>query len=189
MISFSGGGGWGGAATAQISTINALAQGQEVYPFSDVDTSSLPGAGAVYYVRSISIIYANYRYSLPIYDFSTYQAKIRQYPYQYQYVPAMGSQFGQGTSGSFYLYPIPSQTYQYELDCLCLPQDLVTNLSVEIIPDPWTDAVKYFAAHLSYLDLQNFNAAQFYLNLFDQHLLRYSQYARIGRAVNIYGRW
>ena len=48
---------------------------------------------------------------------------------------------------------------------------------------------QYFAAHLSYLDLQNFNAAQFYLNLFDQHLLRYSQYARIGRAVNIYGRW
>ena len=101
----------------------------------------------------------------------------------------MASQFGQGTSGSFYVYPIPSQTYQYELDCLCLPQDLITDLSVEIIPDPWSDAVKYFAAHLSYLDLQNFNAAQYYLTLFDSHLLRYSQYARIGRAVNIYGRW
>lgn len=188
IITFSGGGGTGAAATANLSVINTLAAGQEVYPFSGVDTSSLPGAGSVYYVRSVSIIYANYRYSLPCYSFSEYQAKIRQYPFQYQYVPAMCSQFGQGTAGSFYMFPIPSQTYQYELDCLCLPQDLLTDLSPEVIPDPWTDAVKYFAAHLAYLDAQNFNMARGYLELFDSHLLRYSQYARIGRATNPYGR-
>ena len=189
LITFSGGGGTGAAATAVTSPVNALAQGKEVYNFSDIDLTQVPGAGAVYYVRSVSIIYANYRYSLPMYSFSAYQAQVRQYPFQYQYVPAFASQFGQGTAGSLYLYPIASQAYQYELDCLCLPQDLLTDLSVEIIPDPWVDAVKYFALHLAYLDIQNFNAATMYLQLFDSHLLRYSQYARIGRAINQYGRY
>ena len=32
-----------------------------------------------------------------------------------------------------------------------MPQYLVTDLSVEAIPDPWTDAVAYWAAHLCYL--------------------------------------
>jgi len=181
--------GSGAAAVAETSYINALTQGQEVYPFSDVDLSANPGAEAIYRVISISIIYSNYRYSIPVYSFSTYQAQIRQYPFQYQYVPTFASQFGQGTSGSFYVYPLPSQTYQYELDCLCLPQDLETEQSTEIIPRPWQDAVPYFAAHLAFLELQNFNAAQGYLTLFDNFLLRYSNYARRGRAVNPYGRY
>jgi hypothetical protein len=140
-------------------------------------------------VRSLAVIYANYRYALPVYSFTEYQAKIRQWPFQYTYVPAFASIFGQGTSGSVFAYPLPSQTYQWEWDCLCLPQDMSTDLSVEAIPDPWCDAVKYFAAHLSYLDLQNHNVARMYLDLFDSHLQRYSNYARIGRAINIYGRY
>lgn len=187
-ISFSGGGGTGAAATANTSSINQLSGGREVYNFSDIDLSAFPGAGAVYYARTIAVIYSNYRYTLYIASFSDYQSMVRRYPFQYQYVPAFAAQFGQGASGSLFVYPIPSQAYQYELDCLCLPQDLITDLSVEIVPDPWTEAVKYFTAHLCYLDLQNFNAAKFYLELFDMHLLRYSQYARIGQAPNRYGR-
>lgn len=181
--------GSGAAATAELSFINELVQGQEVYPFSGVDLSASPGCQAVYRVISISIIYSNYRYSLPVYSFSVYQAQIRQYPFQYQYVPAFASQFGQGVGGSFYVYPLPSQVYQYELDCLCIPQDLDNDQSVEAIPQPWQDAVPYFAAHLAYLELQNFNAANGYFTLFDNMLQRYSNYARRGRVVNPYGRY
>ena len=188
IATLSGGGGTGGSIAIQTSKINTLIAGQEEYPFSGIDLSTVPGAGAVYYVRSVSIIYANYRYMLPFYSFTEYQARVRQYPFQYQYVPTFASQFGQGTGGSLFLYPLASQTYQYELDMLCLPQDLLTDLSVEIIPDPWTQAVKYFAAHLAYLDVQNFNAAEYYRKLFDEYALRYSNYARIGRIPNIYGR-
>jgi hypothetical protein len=188
-ISFSGGGGTGAAATPNLNSINTLNPGQEVYNFSDIDVSQFPGAGPVYYIRSVSVIYSNYRYSLYVPCFSDYQAFVRQYAAgTYQYVPSYAAQFGQGVGGSLFMYPIPSQPYQWEADCLCLPQDLETNLSVEIIPDPWSDAVKYFTAHLAYLELQNFNVAKMYLELFDSHLLRYSQYARIGRAPNRYGR-
>jgi hypothetical protein len=190
LISFSGGSGTGAAATANLSPIQTLNQGQEVYSYSDIDLTGVPGASAVYYVRSISVIFSNYRYSLALYSFSTYQARIRTYtPGVYQYTPIFAANFGQGVDGSFFCYPLPSQTYIAELDCLVLPQDLVTDLSVEIIPDPWTDSVKYMTLALVYASLQNFNIARMYEESFDKYLLRYSQYARVGRAVSQYGRY
>lgn len=181
--------GTGGSVALTVSPINTLNLGQEVYPFSAIGVQSFPGVASVFAIQSVAVIYANYRYALPMYDFSTYQAKIRQYPFQYQYVPAFCSQFGQGTDGSFYAYPLPSQIYQWEFDCFCIPQNLTTNLSVDVIPQPWADIVPYFAAHLAFLEIQNLNAANYYMDLFDKMTLRKSQYARIGRRVNPYGRY
>jgi hypothetical protein len=175
------------AATTVLNTLN---EGQEVYPFSGFNLSSFPGCGAVFAIRSVSIIYSNYRYSLPIYSWSTYQSQIRQFSAgQYQYVPTFGSQFGRGTDGSLYMYPLPSQAYQLEVDCMCLPQDLTADESVEAIPDPWTDAVPYFAAHLSFLELQNWNTARGYLELFEKRMRDFGGFALPGRAVNPYGRF
>lgn len=183
------GGGAGASVTLQVPGINILVQGQEQYPFSGINVSVFPGIDSVYMIKSVSVIYANYRYSLPMYSFSTYQAMIRQYPFQYTYVPVYASQYGQGTDGSFFAYPWPSQIYQWEFDCFCIPQDLEDDLSVDVIPKPWDDVVPYFAAHLAYLELQNMNAGQFYLKLFDEMTQRKSTYARPGRWSNPYGRW
>ncbi len=181
--------GSGGSVAFALSPINTLNLGQEKYSFSDIGVASFPGVASVFAIQSVAVIYSNYRYALPMYDFSTYQAKIRQYPYQYQYVPAFCSQYGQGTDGSFYAYPLPSQTYQWEFDCFCIPQDLTTPQSVDVIPQPWSDVVPYFAAHLAFLEIQNMNAGNYYLELFDKMLLRKSQSARIGRRANPHGRY
>jgi hypothetical protein len=181
--------GTGASISPSISQINRVVQSQEVYPFSGIYLGNWPGVDSVYMIKSVSMIYANYRYSLPLYDFSTYQAKIRQYPFQYQYVPTMCSQFGQGTDGSFYVYPLPSQTYQIEYDCFCLPQDLIDNQSVDVIPQPWADTVSYWAAYLGFSELGNLNAAKFYLDSFDAMTMRKSAYARPGRMTNPYGRY
>jgi hypothetical protein len=181
--------GSGAAVSLTVSPINQLNPNQEVYKFFDINVSMFPGVDSVYAIRGVSVIYANYRYSLPQYSFSEYQAKIRQYPFSYVYVPAFFSQFGQGTDGSLYVYPLPSQVYQIEYDCQCVPSELVDDQSVDVIPYPWSDVVAYFAAHLGYMDLQNLNGAQWYLDLFDKMTLRKSQYARIGKVVNPYGRY
>lgn len=181
--------GTGASVTLQTGPINTLNVGQEVYNFSDIYLGANPGVKNIFAIRSVSVIYANYRYSLPMYSFTEYQGMIRQYPFQYQYVPTFCSQFGQGAAGSLYMYPLPSQTYQYEIDAYGLPQDLKTNQDYEVIPDPWTDAISYFAAHLAYLELQNYNAAKMYKDLYNEELLIYSQSARMGRRVNIYGRY
>lgn len=181
--------GSGGSVSLIVTGVNQLAQGQEKYSFQDIDVSMFPGIESVFCIISVSVIYANYRYSLSMYPFSVYQAKIRQYPFQYQYVPAFCSQYGQGADGTFYAYPLPSQVYQWEFDCVCIPQALENNQSVEAIPQPWSDCVPYFAAHLAFLELQQYNAGEYYLTLFDKMLLRKSQSARPGRVTNIYGRY
>ncbi len=181
--------GTGATVTPTLSTLNQLSQGKEVYNFSDADLSPFPGVQSIYAIQSVSILYSGFRYSLICYSFSTYQALIRIWAQQWQYVPCVVAQYGQGTNGSFYMYPIPSQAYQMEWDCYCLPQDLITDLSVEVLPDPWTDAVAYYAAHLSYLSIQNFNAARMYEDLFNRRCLGFSNAARVSRVVNPYGRY
>jgi hypothetical protein len=181
--------GTGATVTPVLSKIEQLSQGQEVLNFSDIDLTPFPGVQSVYAVQSVSILYSGFRYSLICYSFSNYQALIRIWAQQWQYVPAVFAQYGQGTNGTLYCYPIASNNWQVELDCYCLPQDLTTNLSVEIIPDPWTDAVAYWAAHLCYLSIQNFNAAKFYEDMFNRRCLGYSNAARVSRAVNPYGRY
>lgn len=183
------GAGNGAEVTLTVPGLNLLQPNQEQYPFSGINVSIFPGVESVYSIKSVSVIYANYRYSLPMYSFSVYQSMIRQYPFQYTYVPTFCSQYGRGTDGSFFAYPWPSQAYQWEFDSFCLPQDLTTNQSVDVIPQPWSDVVPYFAAHLAYLELQNLNAGRFYLDLFDKMTQRKSDYALPGRVSNPYGKW
>lgn len=182
------GAGTGASVSLITAPVNTLNLGQEVYPFSGIYLGNSPGVVSIFAIRSVSVIYANYRYTLPKYSFSVYQSMIRQYPFQYQYVPTFCCQRGQGTNGDLMMYPLPSETYQYEVDCYGLPMDLTTNNDYEAIPDPWTDAISYFAAHQGMLELQNYNIAKFYLDLFDKQLGIYSHSARIGGAINPYGR-
>ena len=180
--------GSGATATPIMSYISQLNPGQEVYPFSSINLSAFPGIASIFMIRSVSILYSNYRYSLACPSFSVMQALIRNYPNSFQYTPFYCAQFGRGTSGSFYMYPLPSQAYQMEWHCLCLPQDLTDDQSVDVIPQPWTDAVKFFAAHLAMLQIQNMNAAVAYLQMFDQYMKRYGSYVASGRIQNAYGR-
>lgn len=181
--------GSGASFSVQTVGLSVTNTNQEVYNFSAMNLTSFPGVGPIIAIRGVSIIYANYRYSLPYYPFTIYQAMIRQYPRQYYYVPTMWSQLGQGSGGSAFLYPIASQPYQMEWDSTCLPLELLTNQDVEAIPQPWTDAIPYFAAHLAFAELQNLNASMAFLKLYDEMVHRFSAYARPGRASNVYGRY
>lgn len=180
--------GHGATATAVMSPMNLLQQNQEQYLFSNVDLSNFPGIGSIYFVRSVSVIYANYRYSLPYLEWTRYQAYVRTYPFSYTYVPTYFSQFAQGAAGSLFMYPWPSQTYQMEWDCLFLPSDLTDDQSVEALPQPWQDAVPYYAAKMAFEELQNLNTAKYYEDQFNRRVLGYSNYARVGRVANVYGR-
>jgi hypothetical protein len=181
--------GTGAAADPIVPGLNVLHRGKEVYDFADLDLSPFPGVGSVYTVRSVSVLFSNYRFSIAVYSFSQYQALIRNYAGgSYQYVPVFGAQFGRGTGGSFYFFPPPSQDYLMEWDCSCLPQDLLTNNSVEAIPEPWTDAIPYWAARNAFLEIQSFNNARLMEQLFDQRMTRFGAYAQPGRVVTFYGR-
>lgn len=174
------------AVTGPILTANFA---QEVYNFSDVDLSIFPGVESIYAVLSVSLLYANSRYSVLVYSFPQYQAMIRQYGAgAYYYTPCMGAQYGRGSRGSLYLYPPPSQLLQMEWDCVCLPSDLESDLDFEAIPEPWTDAVPYYAASLAYMEIQNLNFARYYDEKFTERVTRFGAYTLPGRATSMYGR-
>jgi hypothetical protein len=183
--------GVGATATLTVSPINTLNQGQEVYNFSDIYVGNWPGVDSVFAVKSVAVIFSQYRYVVSIRAFSEYQALIRTYATStYQYTPVFGAQYGQGAGGSFFFYPPASQLLQVEYDCFCLPTDLQLDNSIpEAIPQPWTDAVPYMAASLAYMELQNLNFARYYMDEFDKRTLGYSQHARPGHAINFYGRY
>jgi hypothetical protein len=182
--------GTGAEVTLSVSPINVLNQGQEVYNFSDVDLSAFPGVESVYWVRRASVIFSNWRYSVRMYSFTTYNAQIRTFPFSYQYAPFFGTQYGKGTNAKFYLYPQPSQQYQMEWDTYCLPSDLTDDTSPEAIPDPFTDGVPWLMAYYSMIELQNYNAAAFFKGQFDEWISRYIKYTNSGRAIDAYGgRW
>ena len=190
-ISDSNGPGTGATATLNLSPINTLNQGQETYSFSDIYVGNWPGVDVVHAIKGVSIVYSQYRYSIPIYPVTIYQAMIRQYSSAtYQYVPSFGAQLGQGAGGEFMFYPVPSQQYQLEFDCFCLPTELTMDNGIpEAIPQPWTDAVQFYAVQLGFQELGNLNAAKFYEQMFDKMTLGFSSYARPGRATNVYGRF
>ena len=175
--------------TFGLGQISQIGQGQEVLNFSDIDLIDFPGVQSVYAVQSVSLLYSGFRYSLICYSFSTYQALIRVWASQWRYVPCVFAQHGQGTNGTLYCYPVPSQSYQVELDCYCLPQDLLTDLSVEAIPAPWDDAIVWLGASYCYMQLQNANMAKYYDQYFKERLVTYSNAARVSRATSPYGRY
>lgn len=184
--------GHGAAATANISPISQTQYAREVYLFKDIAQiidAQNPGIGDIFAVKSVSFIYANYRYSLPCYPFSVYQSQVRQYPQQYLYIPTICAQFGQGVNGSIYMYPIPSTAYQFEFDCFCHPIELIDDQTYEAVPQPWQDAVAMGAAVYAYEELQNLNAAMYWQRKFDTYVGRYSTIARPGRMVSPYGRF
>lgn len=179
--------GTGAAATAATSPILATQLGREVYKFSDVPLDTFPGVQSVLTVLSVSFIYSNLQYSIPIYSLSTYQALIKRFPLRFSYVPTFGAQIGQGTNGSLALYPVASQVYQMSWDIVCLPTDLETDQDFEAIPYPWVDAVAFLATAYGFLHLQNLNAANFYMTKFTESMQMFSAAARPGRRVNPYG--
>lgn len=180
--------GSGAVVTAQTVPLSVINPYQEEYAFANFPVSTFPGVASVFAVLGVSSLFNNLRYSWVYKSFSEYQAYIRTYTQQYFYTPVVWSQYGQGANGTFLCYPIPSEVYQMEPDCLCIPSDLNTDQDFEALAEPWTDAVAYGATALIYQTLQNANMSAMYWKLFDSYMDRYSIYANVGRRPMTYGR-
>lgn len=190
VITFSGLG-QGAVVVATISGINQTVVGQEVYRFSDVNGMvAVSGSGiqSIFMVNGIAMLYASSRYTLRRESFQKYQSLDRNFAYQFQYVPAVFAQFGQGNAGSVYLYPVPSQNYQMEWDTCCLPIPLVTDADIEAIPPPWTDCVKFFAAYQAFQGAQRFADADRMMGQYEIFMKRARAFVSSRSVSNWYGR-
>lgn len=165
-VTLTSGGGTGGVAIALVSAINQTIIGQEVYPFSAINplvATSGSGINSIFMVNSIATLFGTWRYVYNHVSFSKYQALIRQWA-TFNYISYVFAQFGQGRAGSVYMYPVPNANYQMEWDVCCVPNDLNNDTDVDAVPEPFAEAVKFYAARLAYLQAQRFEDAKMMYN-------------------------
>jgi hypothetical protein len=152
-ISFSGGGGSGAAATPTLGPFAQAIQGQEVYKNSSFNSilktsQATPGLNEVLSITSCAVSWGSMKPMMRYMEWGDFQAYLRSYNVAAQGFPRVWSRYSRGTQGSFYLWPVPAQNAQMDLDCICTPLDLdiSNNNIIDAIPTPWDRAVHYKAA-------------------------------------------
>lgn len=168
-----------------VSTVVA----QNLYQFSGINVSSVAGVASALHVRSI-------RYAVGL-GFS--RLRVRNYEWVETYElntatprsgpPEVWAQYAQGETGSFFVSPLPDDVYAMTCDCVCLPIDLVNDVTVEAIPSLWQDAVAFYAAFLALLSAQSAqrqNDAQRMLDRYTFFVERARQFATPDVNKNLY---
>jgi hypothetical protein len=156
---------------------NSMVVGQEVYTFASRNPAAklTAGVNAIHGVLSISASWGSTRPMLKQRTWTDFQAKWRSWSNGWLNNPIVWSQYGQGSGGTVYLAPIPSQPFNMDWDTYCTPLPLVDDTTPEAIPYPWTDCVKYYAAYLALDNAQRAPDA-------DRMLAGYDRCLRIARA-------
>ena len=145
--------GSGAVLSPVISPHLCTAPGQEIYNFSGFNTvinGVNPGIKSLIAIQSVSISYGIAKPTLDQCSFSEMQAYLRSTGIGQTSFPQVWAQYGQGSTGSLFLWPIPSVYASMDVDAYCLPIDLVDDSTPEAIPYPWTDCVPYYAAFMAF---------------------------------------
>lgn len=151
------GGGTNAVIAATVDNSASTVPQQELINYSTLNTLAAltPGIRSVIGINSVACQWGAgsvYKPLLQRRSWSWFQANARVYSIAAMNFPAYWSKYGQGSKGSFYLFPIPSQVMSMDLDAICLPIDLVDDTTVEAVPEMFTDAVAYYAARQCYLN-------------------------------------
>lgn len=160
----------------------ALVAGQRVYDFSSitVPNAATRGIAGVFKVRMSSYALGSGQRLMTVRGWEWFNTYKMNTPVPQEGQPEEWAQYGQGTTGSIYVDPLPDQAYTLSLDCVCTPEDLADDNDPEAIPFPWTDAVCFFAAYYALLSSQN--AAR--QNDADRMMSRYSEFTNRARRYS-----
>jgi hypothetical protein len=126
---------------------------QEAYQLS-----GLPQGAATLDIMNINLFWGNSRVPMRYLPWTDFNAQLR---YWQNYVgrPIAFSMYGPQT---FYIAPVPDQTYTIELDTVVQPTNLVNLSDVETIPLPYTEPVPYYAAYTAKYKEQSYGEAEIF---------------------------
>lgn len=155
------------SASIRVLALSHTVANQEVYVFPGFNAlvTATPGVAEVQFVRTIAIAIGTGGWK-PMWrrvPWTDFQARFRIYNGTFmgtQSEPGWWAQYGQGSAGSIYLAPIPTQVNPMEADCTCLPVNLASDTDPEAIPVQWQEAVNYWAAILALFQQQRLEDAK-----------------------------
>jgi hypothetical protein len=183
------GDGTGAVGTPVLSAFVQTVPNQEIYTFASVNTilaANNPGVKAVIGVQSFAVSWGSIRPVLQNWDWTSFQAYCRSYNYGAVNYATIAAQYGQGTTGSVYLFPVPATYASMQWDCWCVPIDLVDDTTTEAIPYPWTDAIPYLAGQFAYENAQRADDANRATARYKQFLRENRMYVTPAMAPNMY---
>lgn len=169
------GNGTGAAGVATITPRVATVANQEVYQYATFQTVAqalVPGLGGILNISGLSVSWGAQKPTLDYLDFGRFQAYLRSYSAATQGPPAVWARYGQGTTGSLYIFPRPSQINQMDVDAFWDVLDLVGTTYPDLIPLPWEEAVNACATKFAYNFAQRADDARVWQGEYDAALLK-----------------
>jgi hypothetical protein len=114
------------------------------------------------------------------------QAYARSYANLVSSYPYYWSVYNDGENGEIWLFPVPSQPLEIEMDVFCVPMELVDDDSYDAIPDGFANAIKYGAASMAYLTSRRYGQAQIMADIFSDRLGIGRVAVDMGKVPNFY---
>ena len=99
-----------------------------------------------------------------------FQAYCRAYAVLNASYPSVWTVFNDGPQGEIWMFPIPSQASEIELDAIVSPKPLYTDNDFDVIPEGFYNAIKYGAAGLAFLSSARYAQAQVMESIFADRL-------------------
>ena len=111
-------------------------------------------------VLNINLYWGNTRVPMDYLSWSDFNTRLRFWQ-NYIGRPLAFSIYGQQ---QIFLGPVPDEIYQLEIDCVVLPValSLTTPNATDVINDPYTSAVKFYAAYLAKFYEQSYGESEIY---------------------------
>lgn len=152
----------------QQATSITLSQGVEQYPLTTVQ-ASLPSALTGYTVidvMGINIYWGNTRIKLAYLPWTRFDVQFR-YWQTMQSRPVCYSRVG---ITNVFVGPTPDQNYVSDWDVSLIPPALTSDATPEPITEPWTGAIKYYAAYLAKFREQAMGEADIFNKMYLNHI-------------------
>lgn len=147
----------------KLATGVTLTANVENYP-----VSALPDGSRVVDIMGVSVYWGNTRIKLQYKPWTQFDAEFR-YWQNMQSRPIAYSRLG---SLEVYVGPKPDQNYQSDWDIAYTPVALVSNNTVEEIPDLFTSPVKFFAAYLAKFKEQSYGESEMFKQRYNENVMQ-----------------
>lgn len=130
--------------------------------------SALPNGSRVVDIMGVSIYWGNTRIKLQYKPWTQFDAEFR-YWQNMQSRPIAYSRLG---ALQVYVGPKPDQNYVSDWDIAYMPEALVSNNTIEEIPDLFTSPVKYYAAYLAKFKEQSYGESEMFRQRYTENLMQ-----------------
>lgn len=148
----------------QLMTGITLPQGTEQYQVQATTqaAANYPVGSTTVQVMGITVYWNTLRIKLYDWSFTKLDAWTRSLQ-QFQQTPFAFARMG---VLAVYIAPVPQQAYTSDWECAITPQPLVSDSTTEVLVQPFTEAVPYYAAYKAKINQQQLGEAEYFMRLY-----------------------